>query len=105
MTVDCTFPRVEHIAVVVLFDLNAALVFEFSQLSCAFLVHDLLQITTHCPVSLADLSQDISLVSLLCHRSLDHLFLKCTVLALNLTLHILAFILLHPISLSLLLLL
>ena len=62
MTVDCTFPRVQHIAVVILFSLNAALVIEFSQLSCAFLIHNLLEITTHCSVPFANLSQNVSLV-------------------------------------------
>jgi hypothetical protein len=105
VTVDCTLPCVKHIAVVVLFRLDAALVLQFCQLGCTLLVHYLLQVAAHGSVTLPDLSQNVSLVSLLSHRGLNHLFLESAVLALNLRLHIVAFVLLHPFTLPLLLLL
>ncbi len=58
-------PCAEQVGVVVLLTLNASLVLNLSKLGCTLLVHAILQVTTHRAVSLSDLPEDISLVSLL----------------------------------------
>lgn len=101
MPVHSALPSVQHLRVVVLFDLNATLVLQLRQLRRSLLVHQLLQLTSHGPVALTHLSQHIGLVHLLHHRSLDHLVLVGLVLPLDLSLHILALILFHPLLLAL----
>jgi hypothetical protein len=100
--INSALPGFEHVVVVVLLCLDAALVFKLSKLGSALLVHNLLQVTAHCAVALANLSKDVSLVALLSKASFDHLILVGAVLALNLAFHIVALVLLHPVGLLLL---
>lgn len=96
MSVDSALPSVEHLLVVVLFGLNASLVFQLGQLRSSLLVHNLLEFASHGAVALANLSQHVSLVHLLHHASLYHLVLVGVVLALNFGFHVIALVLLHP---------
>lgn len=56
VTVDSALPSVQHLLVVVLFGLDASLVFELSQLGGSLLVHNLLQFASHGAVTLTNLS-------------------------------------------------
>lgn len=101
MSVDSALPSVEHLLVVVLFGLNASLVFQLGQLRSSLLVHNLLEFASHGAVALANLSQHVGLVHLLHHASLYHLVLVGLVLALNFGFHVVALVLLHPLLLLL----
>ena len=105
MSVDGALPGVKHLRVVVLFGLDASLVFQFCQLGRSLLVHDFLQLAAHGAVSFAHLTQHICLMHLFRDASLDHLLLVGPVLALNFSFHVLALVLLHPLLFVLLLLL
>lgn len=105
VSVDGALPGVKHLRVVVLFGLDASLVFQFCQLGRSLLVHNFLQFTAHGAVSFSYLTQNVCLVHLLGNASLDHLLFVGTILALNFSFHILALILFHPLLLFLLLLL
>lgn len=102
MSVDGALPGVKHLRVVVLFGLDASLVFQFCQLGRSLLVHDFLQLAAHGAISLAHLAQHVCLVHLFRDASLDHLLLVGTILALYFGLHILALVLFHPLLLFLL---
>ena len=104
MPVNSALPGLEHVVVVVLFGLDAALVLKLSKLGGALLVHNLLQVAAHGAVALANLPQDVGLVTLLSNAGLDHLVLEGVVLTLDLALHVLALVILHPLVLLLLLL-
>jgi hypothetical protein len=96
VSVYCALPSVKHLRVVVLFGLDASLVLQFCQLGRSFLIHDLLQLTAHSAVSLTHLAKHVRLVHFLSDARLDHLLLVGTILALDLSLHVLALVLLHP---------
>jgi hypothetical protein len=99
--VNSALPGFEHVVVIVLLGLDAALVLKLSKLGSALLVHNLLQVAAHCAVALTNLSQNVGLVALLSKASLDHLILVGAVLALNLAFHVVALVLLHPVCLLL----
>jgi hypothetical protein len=102
--VNSALPGFEHVVVVVLFGLDAALVLKLSKLGSTLLVHNFLQVAAHGAVALANLPQDVGLVTLLSKARLDHLVLEGAVLTLNFTFHVLALVILHPVGLGLLLL-
>ena len=100
MPVHSALPSVQHLRVVVLFDLNASLVLQLSQLSRSLLIHQLLKLASHRAVPFTHLSKHVGLVHLLHHARLDHLVLVGLVLTFNLRFHILPLIRLHPLLLA-----
>ena len=64
MSLDSVLPSVEHSGIIVLFHSNASLVLDFSKFGGTFFVHAVLEVAAHSAVSLADLAENISLVSL-----------------------------------------
>lgn len=98
VSVNSALPGVEHLLVVVLLGLDASLVLQLCKFSRALLVHNFLKFASHGAVALTDLTQDVGLVHLLHHRSLNHLLFVGLVLTLNFCLHILALKLFHPLG-------
>ena len=84
MLVYCAFPGAEKCLIVLLLVINASLVFNLCKLSSSFFVHFVLQVTAHCPITLAYLSKNVSLVSLFSHSSLHCLCLVSCILSSNL---------------------
>ena len=103
VSVDGALPSVKHLRVVVLLGLDAPLVLQFCQFGCPLLVHDFLKFPAHRAIAFAHLTKHVGLVHLLCKACLYHLLFVCSVLALDLCLHVLAFVLFHPFLFSLLL--
>ena len=98
-SLDSALPGVQHLCVVVLFGLDASLVLELRQLCRPLFVHNFLQLSSHSAVSLANLAQHVGLMHLLRKTCLNHLLFVGPILALNFGLHILTFVLFHPILL------
>lgn len=55
MTLDCALPSVEHLIIVVLFDIDAPLVLDLGQLGGPLLIHAILQVSAHSAVALTHL--------------------------------------------------
>lgn len=64
MSLNSVLPSVEHSGIIVLFHLNASLVLDFSKFGGTFFVHAVLEVAAHSAVSLADLAENVSLMSL-----------------------------------------
>ena len=96
MLVYCALPRVEKSLVVSLLLADASLVFNLGELGSSFFVHFVLQVTTHCPVSFAYLSKDVSLVCLFGQCKFHCLCLMGLSLSSNLLFILLQFIVLQP---------
>ena len=87
------------LCILALISLNLSLIFQLGQSGSSLLVHLVLKFTTHSSVVLADLTENIGLVGLLFEGSSHHLFLEGLCLFLNLSLNVLFFVILHPLSL------
>ena len=64
MSLNSVLPSVEHSGIIVLFHSNASLVLDFSKFGGTFFVHAVLEVAAHSTVSLADLAENVSLMSL-----------------------------------------
>ena len=64
MSLNSVLPSVEHSGIIVLFHCNASLVLDFSKFGGTFFVHAVLEVAAHSTVSLADLAENVSLMSL-----------------------------------------
>ena len=64
MSLNGVFPSVEHLGIIVLFRVNASLVLDFGESGGTFFVHAVLEVAAHSTVSLADLAENVSLMSL-----------------------------------------
>ncbi len=65
MTLDGVLPGLQQVVIILLFSVDASLVLDLGQLGGTLLVHAILQVAAHSPISLANLAKHISLVSLL----------------------------------------
>ena len=83
MTLNRVFPSSQHLIIVVLLDINASRVLNLGELSSTLLVHAILQIASHCAVTLTHLAQHISLVSLLLVRNSECVLFVGSVLPVN----------------------
>ena len=81
--VDRRLPGVEHLVVIGLLGCNASLVLNFGQFGGSFVVHALLELAAHCPVTLTDLAQNVSLMGLLLVSDSEGVFFMCPVLPLH----------------------
>ena len=64
MSLNSVLPSVEHRGIIVLFHVDASLVLDLCEFGGTFFIHAVLEIAAHSAVSLADLTEDISLVRL-----------------------------------------
>ena len=64
MSLDSVLPSVEHSRIIVLFRSNASLVLDLGKFGGTFFVHAVLEVAAHSAVSLSDLAENVSLVSL-----------------------------------------
>ena len=96
MTLNRVFPSSQHLIIVVLLDINASLVLNLGELSSTLLVHAILQIASHCAVTLTHLAQHISLVSLLLVRNSECVLFVGSVLPVNIGINRLLVMLLKP---------
>jgi len=101
VALDSALPGLKHIRVVILFVCDTSLVLKLGQFSSALVVHFVLQVATHSPVALTNLSQDISLVSLLHECVLELSLLVDAVLAFDLALNVVLLVLLEPLGFAL----
>lgn len=105
MSLDSALPSGKHLGIVLLFRGDSTLVLDLSQLSSSFVIHFVLQIAAHGSVTLSDLSEDISLVSLLAQSILKLSLLVNLVLSIDFRLDVVLLILSEPIRFTLELLL
>ena len=96
MTLNRVLPSSQHLIIVVLLDINASLVLNLGELSSTLLVHAVLQIASHCAVTLTHLAQHISLVSLLLVGDSECVLFVGSVLPLDIGIDILLVVLLKP---------
>ena len=64
MSLNGVLPSVEHLGIILLFLANASLVLDLGKLGGTFFVHAVLEVAAHGAVSLSDLAENVSLVSL-----------------------------------------
>ena len=64
MSLNGVFPSVEHSGIILLFRANASLVLDLGKFGGTFFVHAVLEVAAHSAVSLSDLAENVSLVSL-----------------------------------------
>lgn len=67
MLAHCVLPGVEQSLVLLLLMVDTLLVLDLRELGCPLLVHFVLQVAAHGPITLANLTEDVSLVALLVH--------------------------------------
>ena len=96
MTLNRVLPSSQHLIIVVLLDTNASLVLNLGELSSTLLVHAILQIASHCAVTLTHLAQHISLVSLLLVGDSECVLFVGSVLPIDIGIDILLVVLLKP---------
>ena len=101
MSINRRLPGAEHLVVVVLFGSNTSLVLDFGQFGGSFVVHALLELAAHCPVTLTDLAQNISLMSLLLVGDPEGVLLMRPVLSLHLSVDLHLIVLPEPLLLPL----
>ena len=94
-------PRVKHLGIIVLFDINASLVLDFSEFRSALLVHAILQVASHRAVTLAYLAKHVRLVSLLVEGLLESALFVRLVLTFDVSIDLPFVVLLEPIGLFL----
>lgn len=96
MTLNRVLPSSQHLIIVVLLDINASRVLNLGELSSTLLVHAILQIASHCAVTLTHLAQHISLVSLLLVGDSECVLFVGSVLPVDIGIDILLVVLLKP---------
>ena len=101
MTLNSVFPSSQHLIIVVLLDINASLVLNLSKLSGTLFVHTILQIASHCAVTLTYLAQHVSLVSLLLVGNPECVLFVGSGLPVNIRINLLLVMVLKPGSLVL----
>ena len=101
MSLNCVLPSAEHLIIVVLFDIDAPLVLNLSELSSALFVHAILQVASHRAVALTHLAKHVSLVRLLFVGDPERVLLVGSVLPLNIRIIRRLVMLLKPLSLVL----
>lgn len=90
------FPGLQQVVIISLFTLDASLVLDLGQFGGSLLVHAILQITAHRPISLAHLTKHIGLMSLLVEGFLEGTLLMSLVLSLNVAVNHILVILFEP---------
>jgi len=96
VTLNRVLPSSQHLIIVVLLDINASRVLNLGELSSTLLVHAILQIASHCAVTLTHLAQHISLVSLLLVGDSECVLFVGSVLPVDIGIDILLVVLLKP---------
>ena len=99
MRLDGTLPGVEHFSVVGFLSLDTSAVLKLCKLGSTLFVHFLLKVSSHGAISLANLHEDISLVSLLCKGVIESLLLVSLIQALELLIDLSLVVLLQPLLL------
>ena len=99
--VDRRLPGVEHLVVIGLLGSNASLVLNFGQFGGSFVVHALLELAAHCPVTLTDLAQNVSLMGLLLVSDSESIFFMCPVLSFDFGVNLNLIVLSEPLLLLL----
>ena len=101
MSVDRRLPGAEHLVVILLFDSDASLVLNLGQFGGSFIVHSILELAAHRPITLSNLAQDISLMGLLLVGDPESFFLMCPVLSFDFGVNLNLIVLSEPLLLLL----
>ena len=101
MTLNRVLPSLQHLVIILLFRTDASLVLDLGEFSGTLLVHAVLEVTTHCAITLTHLAQDIRLVRLLVECSGQSLLLVGRILSRDLTFDHLLIVVPEPFSLLL----
>lgn len=85
MTLDCIFPSLKHLLVVLLFICNPPSVLKFGKLCGSFFVHLLLEFSAHVALAFADLHENVGLVGLAGLGGVKHFLFMCERLSFDLS--------------------
>lgn len=92
MALDCIFPSLKHLLVVLLFICNPPSVLEFSELGGSFFVHLLLEFFAHVAFAFANLHENVGLVGLAGLGGVEHFFFMRKRLSFDLSINELLFV-------------